>query len=295
MYENLSYSSVTFKAAHNSEERKESVIQQITQNSTTNYDCGCRGIELDVCRYSSTYEGNNIPESFFIVQHERTDKPEGSSLAYYLELLNGWHNTNPNHDPILITIDIKSQSGDYTVFPNEFNTYLECYFNASLIYTPYNLVADTKANGFSGLQNALNTTPWPTIQQLSGKFIFCLSGTKNWKDFYAYSLNNQSLCFSDLDIDADGKNIINPGCFVFYNLHIYNPDYSKWSKTLPMLAKQNIITRGYEINSETNWDDCIAAGLSVLATNKISGESWAQVDSSGSDELFIQRNIPITN
>ena len=54
----------------------------------------------------------------------------------------------------------------------------------------------------------------------------------------------------------------------------------------PKICKDNLIVRAYIANSETNWKDCLNCGVSVIATDKVSNNEWAEVSSL---ELFAQR------
>lgn len=271
----LAFSKITFKASHNSYMRKETLNKQLTFNINEPYNCGCMALELDIWRHSSKYEYlDNINDGYFTVSHINL---RNITLAHYLEKILDWHNSNPNHNVILVTLDIKSSRGDCDTFPEEIDTYLKCYFDEELIFKPNKLITD---NTLSLCENVIKDD-WPelTSTKLQGKFIFCLSGTEEWKSKYASTDLNKRYCFSDEDISASDKEIHPPskGNIVFFNFHIEDNNKDVWMNTIPPFAKKNLITRTYQSDSESDWNNCIKANVSAIATDKISNNTWAKV------------------
>ena len=114
---------------------------------------------------------------------------------------------------------------------------------------------------------------------MKGKFVFCLSGTKSWKAFYADSGIRDRLCFSDMDVDDNTSNPFVPvkGNIVIFNMHIWTADFNTWKNTLPLYFNRNLLTRVYEADGDALWNKALTRSASVLATNKVSGHSWAKV------------------
>ncbi len=123
---------------------------------------------------------------------------------------------------------------------------------------------------------------WPQLKLLKDKFIFCLSGTNEWKEFYASGDLFGRLCFSDKDFDDGDKNVQPPsrGNFVFFNTNLYSDKHDVWKVTIPRFGAKNLIVRAYQIDGETLWQNATNAGVSALATDQISGKSWATVGDS---------------
>ena len=96
----MKYHEVSFKASHNSFDRDEPSHEQLNFFPNNPSRCGCGAYPL----------------------------------AHYLGLLLSFHLNNPNHDPILITIDIKS-SGNKLPFPHEIDGYLTRFYNKSPLFT----------------------------------------------------------------------------------------------------------------------------------------------------------------
>ena len=113
---------------------------------------------------------------------------------------------------------------------------------------------------------------------MRGHFVFCLSGTKSWKQFYGNSGIETRLCFADMDIsDNIQVSAPSPGNFVFFNMHIWTAHFNPWKYTLPKFTAKNLITRIYEVNEESLWRKALHSGASILATNKVSNHPWAKV------------------
>lgn len=275
---NLTYDQIIFKASHNSYERDETLQQQLTFNPSKPYNCGCMGIELDIWRHSSPYiPYESISENYFTVNHSTPGK---TTLKSYLDQVLEWNKANPGHDPVLITLDIKSSNGGYSNFQDEIDTYLKCYLGEDLIFKPGELFKDEK---ISLCENVVKFG-WPELEseKLKGKFICCLSGNKSWKAEYANTNLKERYCFSDKDESDSDKKVVPPttGNIVFFNFHIYHSDRSTWMKTIPPFATSHLIVRTYLSNSEDNWNDCIIANVSAIATDKVSNYKWCKVSDS---------------
>jgi hypothetical protein len=266
------YHQLSFKASHNSYERKEKVAQQLAWYSNNPSRCGCRGLELDINRHSDGSEGRS--RGYFKVSH--FSAPFGRDpLAKYLEELRNWHSARPGHHPIFVTLDIKSKSGSVALFPSEIDTYLSTWFGRSLMFSPARLIRDPRKN----LCANVIATGWPSFRSLRGKFIFCLSGTESWKSYYASFQSHKRLCFADRDVKGNDSRVRPPthGTRAIFNLHLYSKHHSHWSAVVPRFRARNLMTRGYVLNGQTLWKRALAAGINILATDKVSNHSWALV------------------
>jgi hypothetical protein len=159
-------------------------------------------------------------------------------------------------------------------FPTRSTTTCE-WFIAAILYrpgtfSPYSddFVAYVKANG------------WPEVDDLRGKFVFCLSGNADWKSYYAQTNPRARLCFADKDFD-DGKTVTVPttGQQIIYLSNLYSSNFDIWKNSIASLRAANLITRGYVLNGEDLWNKAKDAKLNAFATDKITGHSWAYVGS----------------
>lgn len=270
-YDDTQYDRLAFKASHNSYQRDEDVPEQLQWNKSQPYNGGCRGLEFDFTRHS--VPGNNgSAREYFQVSHNKGGS--GPPLADYLGYLLSWHRAHSNHDPVFVSLDIKSEAGSVSVFPDEFDNYLRKWFSAPLLFTPARVLEDSSLD----LVRNLKKSGWPLFSTLRGMFIFCLSGTKDWKKYYANDHLSKRLCFSDVDVEnTDTSSPVTKGNQGVANVHLFSKDYDKWKKLVPSLHAQRLLVRGYVLNSEGIWDKARSAGVNVVATDKVRNHDWAQV------------------
>lgn len=258
-YNNLPLQGLVFKASHNSYQRDETIQEQLTFHESAPYQCGCRGIELDIQRNSS----DTMNPEFFTVNHTRVSN--GDPLKSWLDKVLDW-NDGTDHDVVWIMLDIKSSSGDVISFPDELDQYLTQYFGLEYIATPASMFPEL--NTHANLSDIVAQKGWPILDTLKGKYIFCLSGTEDWKRTYANQNPAQRLCFSDATDDQK----LYPSRAV-YNVQAGDQD----PQILNALKSKNVFIRIYDTNSEKDWQNAKNAGANMLATDQVSGHDWAEV------------------
>ncbi len=264
-YQQLLYNEAAFKASHNSYDRNESLGQQLqfNDNPDTYYNCGCRGVELDIWRH--TQSDPNSPD-WFTVNHLTSG---GKTLDYYLSQLRTWHDQNPGHDVVSVSLDIKSSGGDARTFPDEIDRYLTNFMGRELIQTPGDLFNDV---GSDYLSNLVEIQGWPTLSAMTNKFVFCLSGNEDWKSLYSEMNPAIRLCFADA---TDAGQLMVPNSRVVYNVKEGkgSPD------DIQKLRQNKILIRVYDVNSDKDWQRARDVGANSLATDKVSNHAWAAVSS----------------
>lgn len=259
----LGYHQVSMKASHNSYQRDESFIDQITWDDSRHYDGGCGGVELDIAQ---SEDG-----TAWSVGHKGSYDAHYRQLSGFLSDLAAWAKARPDHDVITLHLDLKHTAT--RTFPSELDAYIRDRLPDGSVYSPGQLIGREP-----NLAKGAEVNGWPTLAALRGKFILCVTGDKDDKKTYAQTDPKQRLCFADKDIDADGTP--QDEHRVFFNVHILHSHRDKWMKTFKDNAgKPQVITRAYEVDSEDNWNDCLNSGCSVIATNKIKGHAWALVGS----------------
>jgi len=268
-YRRLHYQNARFKASHNSYQRNEDFHQQLTFDASQPFQAGCRGLECDIWRHSDSTKGTSV--GYFMIGHESSGP---HAFADYLGYLLSWHEKDLNHDPILVMIDIKSTAGDYTVFPSEIDAYLGEWFNKDLIFKP----SDLSRTLGEIVHQELN---WPTIEDLSGKFMFFFTGNDTWKLFYANHLTPNSLCFSSFNLDQDDPLTGNqpPLNCPMINISLASNDFKKWSILVQKLRQRGFIIRGYTLNDATTWNDALTAPVNMVTTDEVEHKTWAMVGS----------------
>lgn len=272
-YGGLRYHQCRFKASHNSYERDEDLHQQLHWNTGQPWQSGCRGLELDIWRHSDASNGRSL--GYFTVAHST---PGTRPLADYLGHLLSHHANHPGHDPVLVTLDIKSTQGSAAKFAGEIDRYLGEWFDAGLVYKPADLRVRSR---LPELLQVVQRAGWPRIDELKGRFVFCLSGTEAWKRNYAEHTGATSLCFADRDVADDRPfDALAPGLpsnRVFLNMNVFSADYAIWKESTRALGQRGYIVRAYVLDSKALWTKALGAGVQVLSTNKVRGKTWAQV------------------
>lgn len=275
-YDGIRYNCARFKASHNSYDRDETIAQQLQWDGVHRAQSGCRGLEFDIWRHSDNSGGRS--RSYFNVAHTGVGNATGGrELADYLQMLRVWHAGQTNHDPIIVHIDIKSSEGSKTVFPAEIDAYLRTWFDEGLILKPASLM-DRPGES---LLAACARKGWPTVGNLRGKFLFCLSGNEDWKRFYADTTGPGSLCFADFAVDDD-KTIGQlsaslPSNRVVINVNVFSAHFDKWKTLVPALTARGYFVRAYVLDSDGLWSKGIQGRINALSTNKIRGHDWAHV------------------
>jgi Phosphoinositide phospholipase C, Ca2+-dependent len=265
------YNRLTFKASHNSYESPYSMHQLLSWDQTQPYKFGCRGLEIDFTRHSDDSLGRSI--GYFQVTHKQGGS--GLPLAYYLGQFLSYHLNHPQHDPIFITLCIKSQDGSIEPFPQEMDNYLRTWFYEPAIFRPKKMLV----KGMD-LFRSVEANGWPSGGEIRNHFFLCLSGTEAWKAFYADSDIEQRLCFADIDFPDDQPNpaFFRSGNRIIANMNVFTDDFPYWKIAVTELHRAGMLVRGYRVNSHELWGKSLVAHLNVIATDDVESK-WANVGS----------------
>jgi len=186
-----------------------------------------------------------------------------------------FHANHSKHDPVFVTLDVKSESGSRSKFPKEIDGYLREWFDASLIWTPGDMRARSRSS--PDLCATVARAGWPSVGELRGKFLFCVSGNESWKSNYADDNPRQRLCFADCEVDDDPDAAAFTGNRAIANMNLFTSHHGIWSGTIPRFHQARQLVRGYELGSSGLWSKALAAGVNVLATDQVRGRTWAHV------------------
>jgi Phosphoinositide phospholipase C, Ca2+-dependent len=264
MADSWRYGEAVFKASHNSYDRDERpVTEQLTWQRSQPHQAGCRGLELDLC------ESPNL--TMWAVDHNDYQPQADRQLSAYLRHLRLWSTFHPGHDVITVTLDLKSRARDLRQFPRHLDATIDEHLGADLLFTPAQLMG-----GMPSLVAGASATGWPTLAELRGRYILCLSGDEATKRNYARA-NNVRLCFADQKIDeSDSLPSTASGDRVFFN---YNATETwPWHDRIRWFAAQDaFVTRAYVVNSQDLWDRVVAADTNIIATDKVRNHAWAHV------------------
>ncbi len=259
----LHYNEVSMKASHNSYQRDERLIDQIVWNDEVYYNNGCRSIELDISQSCCNNDWS--------VGHKYEYDIHYRQLSQFLSELSVWSRNNPGHDVITVFLDLKHVENG---FPEALDLYIRDHLDIGLgseVFTPGELMGVESSLRIGALANG-----WPTLGELKGKFIICLTGDKNAKSFYARTSPSVRLCFADMD--ADPGSVPDSEYHVFFNFHLYTDEMKKWKPVLRECAFDNAaVVRAYVLNNGKLWYNALVSGCNILATDKVSHYEWARV------------------
>ncbi len=270
-YLNVPYNQLTFKASHNTyQQTKYDFHQILSWDAKKPSDFGCRGVEIDFDRHSDSSNGRSL--NYFEVTHSTSYA--GPPLASYLGYLLSYHFNNPGHDPILVTLCIKSTVGSVNVFPQEMDNYIREWFYPPLLFSPARLLVRG-----DDLVTSIARRGWPKAKELRDRFVFCLSGTEKWKSYYSKHHPRERLCFADVDVPGKKPNpvIAATGTRIFANMELVAKDFKFWRVAVSELHERNFFVRGWDLNAAKVWDDARSAKVNAIATDRVYGHSWATV------------------
>ena len=265
------YSQVRFKASHNSYARSELPVtdQLVRPPAVRPYQAGCRGLELDLIESDRLWHWSD--------KHDGTyNGGVDGQLASYLRHLRLWSKRHAGHDVITITLDLKSKTKSLQDFAYHLDATIAEHLGEELLFTPgalqgthKDLVAGAVANG------------WPSLDELSGTFILCLSGDEGTKKRYVGS--RARLAFADRKIGVSSS-LPNQrtGDRVFLNFDIAEGGWQ--AKVRETANRPAFVSRVYLVNDEQTWARAVRARANLIATDKIRNHPWATV---GPASLFM--------
>jgi Phosphoinositide phospholipase C, Ca2+-dependent len=266
-YLQLRYNEVSFKAAHNSYQRDETLVEQLAWHPSNPAVGGCRGVELDVSQSSNGQEWS--------VGHDAGYRTTFRQLSQFLAELRAWGRNNPGHDVITVYLDLK-QVKTAASFPDQLDGYIRGFMadcGTVPVFSPAELWGATNT-----LPQAARYYGWPTLGELRDRFIFVLTGVESAKQVYASTSPHARLCFCDRDRNQNWQPV--SADRVFFNYHLFWDQRNSWCPIFQAAApRRDAIIRGYELNGQDLWNRALSCGCHALATNRIKGTSWAKVGS----------------
>ena len=271
-----SYNLSQQKGSHNTEERNETLPQALAWTPSQPYQGGCRNLEFDLV-LSDTYLGpdDDWPS---ILQHGGGYDWKLATLYDALMILHNWHLANPGHDVVTVTLDLKNAPGDDATYTQKIEQTFTATLGAENLYTPgmlqgsaATLLAGARANG------------WPSVDNLRNKFLLVFTGADSdtavaRRRRYLSQDTKSRLAFVDIDQRTAGNNVNNPpytdGNRVFISIQYGS---SGWCNLAVSAQSASFATRAWTLNSQGDWNAAKAAGVNILATDKVSNYSWAYV------------------
>ncbi len=259
----IAYNEVHQKSIHNAYQRTEGLLDQLLY-------WGARSMEIDL--HTEDPFGNDIDFGDWAVFHHKAD-PESSvhRLSQVLEMLAGFHRTVPNHEVITIFLDMVDPLPARSDAAHSYKR-LDALLEEKLgdaIFRPEQLIEGVP--GAKWARTAVRARGWPTLGELRGKFIFCLTGkadnyaqtkiqARKRTAFVATYLNEVEAASIDLDR-------------VFYNVNA--------KEGLGLVdaidPEDNFIIRSFYADEAHHWAASVEAGVHHIATDMVNEvrDEWA--------------------
>lgn len=261
--DDIPYNKVHQKSIHNAYQRTEGLLDQMVY-------WGARSMEIDL--HTEDPLGNNMVSDDWAVYHHRADpKSSVHRLSQVLEMFAGFHRTVPNHEVVTVFLDMVAPlpKGSSAAHSHKRLDGLIEQKLGDAVFTPEQLIEI--APGAKWARTALAARGWPTLGELRGKFIFCLTGkadnyaqtkvqARKRKAFVATYLTAPK----DLTIDLDR---------VFYNVNAKN-DLGLLDEIDP---ESNFVTRAFYADEVQDWAASLAARVNHIATDMVNDvrDEWS--------------------
>ena len=176
---------------------------------TDQLNVGIRSFELDVRYRNNQFETTHVP----LVDNSTTML----NLSKGFEEINLWSKANPNHMPIVILLELKS---DWEILDpflltmtlahvQELAALSETVFQDRL-FKPSDLVAS-----YMSIQDRLQTIGWPTLPELKGKVLIVLHASSLAKTYAETDLTSRSLALFSSIYESD--KLLPYAAFVIHN------------------------------------------------------------------------------
>ena len=247
------YDQVRFKASHNSYAKRISLEEQLTFHRSHPHRRGFRGLELDVHqdRKGCAWCVRHLIGDCSRVHRNRKRKTgrKRDCLGHWLRELAAWSEAHPGHDVITLTLDLKRVVRPGT-FGDDFDTLLSTSgLDATRLFTPEEM-----------------TDSWPTLGELAGKFIVCLSGLKGVKSRYARQTGR--LCFADISLGPGRRpKAGDPRLFLNYNWRAYEVDQGN---VFRRPRSRPYVVRAYNLRKDValgSWNIAEKKGINIMSTD----------------------------
>ncbi|KAB2859577.1 MAG: T9SS type A sorting domain-containing protein [Flavobacteriales bacterium] len=152
-----------------------------------------------------------------------------NTFIFCLNDVNNWHTQHPNHDPIIVHIDLK-QNFNFTHTPLMLDNWLNVIFGSQNIYKPRDLIG----NNFANMRAAAQQNNWPSMGDLTGKIIIVLTGDGGKVSKYIADRSLNAIAFSAAKVEnnTDVNDLTRAGIWsglendiVFYNMQQFGSPF----------------------------------------------------------------------
>ncbi|MCP4130967.1 MAG: hypothetical protein GY754_08300 [bacterium] len=250
--QDLQYNSVYQKSAHNTYQRKESMLDTLVYHRV-------RSIEYDLHIGKECTGWDPVPGNWYIYHICGVDAATTvHRLSDGLNELKAFHNAFPAHEVVTVWMDIKDGFRENGFEPADLDSMLVNILGRENIFKPQD-VLDT-APGTDTLQEAITTSGWPALNDLKGKFIFVL--TDQGLNEYATG-DSEKVAFVAPKIDESTNLDTTPDYQIFFNMNASNG-----TSAAKEVYEKGFVSRAYNMN-EARWEDAVNNYVHHLGTDMV--------------------------
>lgn len=257
----LRYNYVQQKSAHNAYDKDLSLTEQL--------NLGLRSLELDI--HVNKGSKDPLPKDWYVFH---IDAPflrdtNCASLSVCLQELAAFHEAHPTHEVITVWVDLKD-SFTTALSPQTLDEVLQQSLPPESILAPADLFASCP--GAIHLRDAVQgRCLWPTLNQLTGKFIFAVTGSGLAEgDLLTEYVDGDALARVAF-VAADLKEREEIGAFVdavFYNLNLDQ------TNLMPEVLARGFVGRVWKTNQPGVWGRAAASCTNHIATDRLETEEY---------------------
>ena len=261
----LRYNEVRQKSVHNCFQRHEGVLDQFAY-------WRLRSFEVDIHRskpYAPALQGD------WYVFHERWDAfTSVEKLSGLLSFLRAMQLAVPEHEVVTVFLDLKDSFSRADWGPHSgqaLDRLLREHLGAA-IFTPADLLGHA-----STLQHAV-ADEWPLLHDLHGRFVFVLTGKREYVDGYAADdgAARARVAFVSRRVDHE-DDVPGPSHVLFYNMDARHVGLAA------RVHARGLVARSYYVNSKKAWGAARAALCHHIATDKVNSaeDPWSRTSVDG--------------
>lgn len=260
----LRYNDIRQKSIHNAFQRHEGIPDQFLYWRV-------RSLEVDL--HTADVFGSSTKGDWAVYHSWHDPMSTVARFSQFLQICRGLNRVVPRHEVMTLFIDIKDPfptRSDANHSWKAFDALLDESLGSRL-YRPRDLWH--RAEGASGLRESIGLNDWPTLDELRGKFIAVLTGSREQLANYAKSASAalKRSAFLSTPVDSPGD-IPGTSDTVFFNIngeeHLHLVDRVK-----PL----GYVARAYYVNSQEMWRHAVGQDCHHIATDKVNEriDTWA--------------------
>lgn len=260
----LRYNDVRQKSTHNAFQRREGIADQFLY-------WRIRSMEVDL-HIADVFDRSTKGD--WAVYHDWHDPLSSvAKLSQFLGICRGLTRAVPDHEVLTIFLDMKDP---FSVSKRANHSWaaLDALLIKHLgraLYRPRNLLKRSRSS--TSLRGSVAAAGWPRLEELQGKIIVVLTGSKD--DLKNYATTPKAAldraAFLSTPVDA-AQDIPGGGDTVFFNLNaLKHPDL------VPLVGPLGYIARTYYVDKKHDWERAAKAGAHHLATDNVNErrDAWA--------------------